>query len=273
EVGEAAFDTTPGPLPCEDCDYALEQLRVETEALQSPPRPSGKQYFLRVLRREPYGPGCTVCIPDANGKCSAPDLERTAELRFGTDLTFFYPDRLQLRKSEDDWGDSVDELWWALAVNKAAPLTECDSCDGSSGQYQFLGELSEGGPWLGLGKLGPHAFVDNLQVSLYSEATPGDYDTDEEWFVPQGGRHACPEVLPILPRGWGGICSLAENVVNTPIDGGPSYFWYADERVLDDADYDARLHYCMTHEWVGPLPSSPPGANGNLVDACRAWTH
>ena len=251
--------------PCELCEFAFDELRGETN-IPAPPKPNGKQFFLRALRDEPQGPGCTVCIPDPNGKCSAPELERTVEVRYGTNLTIFYPDTLQLQLSEDDWGDDTDELWFFLDVNVPGPTMQCDSCGGAAGNYSYLGQVTEGGPSMGVQKMKIHAYVTNLQPNLYSEAEPGSYDTDEAWFVPRGGTNACEVTEPTVAKGFKGLCPLDEDESNTP--KASDNFWYSDHAGGDpeEADYLARLRYCLAHEWT-----EPSQAGQTKTEACRKW--
>ena len=203
-----------------------------------------------------------------------PEDERQVEVRFGTDLTFFIPDTLKVVLSEDDFGgDTHDELWFFVDTGAGDdpidPTTNCDSCSGGAGNYQYLGEVAEGGPQKGLNKLGTRAYTVNLQPNFYSEAEPGSFDTDEEYYVPIGGgahAHDVPFPPPQL-QGFFGLRTLDEDQANTPDDS--AHFVYSDHPTgdQDEADYYAIMRYCLLHEWVEPAE-----AGQTLVQACRKWT-
>lgn len=261
-VGENGFDNWLTEA-CENCSFASDERRVETSRVPAPSL--GQEFFLRVLRAEPLGPSCGMCVKQ-NGMCQTPKPERTAEVRYGTDLTFFYPNNLLLELSEDDFGgDVTDELWYFLDVNSPSTTETCDGCidpfDPNS-DYQFLGEPVEGGEKLGVGHMGVRSFVEQLQTNLYSEAKPNDYDSDEEFFVPRNGPHACAGGLLF------GICPLDEGRTNTPDSELEPYYWHSDDPAgnEEEADYKSVLYYCLTHEPVTTKKGQSP------LDACQKWT-
>ena len=224
--------------------------------------PRGKQLMLRVLRREPLMAGGQGCF-QPNPTCGAPVGERRIEVRYGTTLSFFYPDQLKLNKSEDDWGDDTDELWHFLAPNAASPKSDCNSNGGDTPcqppapfarPFQWFGYMTEGGNKKGAAKLGVKSFVERLQPNIYSEAEPGSYDTEHTLFGVHDSAYKCANPAA------NGVCPLPPFVTGS--GGGGHHVLYRDVADYDDADDDAHLYFCMAHEFVEPEDPSKPAIDG-----------
>ncbi len=257
-VSSDNFDTGPKLTGCELCKFFALQLRAET-TLKAPDGKQGKAYFLRVLRTVPLGPDGTDCPVEP---CGTPKKERTAGVRFGTNLTFFYPDTLELILSEDDFGgDVTDELYYFLDVDGQSPTKTKTS------NYQWLGNFVEGGPKGSVSKMTVRSYVENMHPNIYSAAEPNASvdDTDPEWFVPRPGHYLCQGADP---EGSGELCALPEEWLGSSmqLNGNLAEVMYSDDPQgnEDNADYKAILRYCLVHEYFekeGTLTA---------LDACRA---
>ncbi len=263
-VDDASFDTGPSEEDCELCTFSSKQLHAEAKNVDAPPftvAAQGRTYFLRVLRKELLGPGGIPCF--MTSPCGALEPERMADVRFGTNLTFFYPSTLRLELSEDDIGDDTDELWYFPDVDAPSP-TMTQTAD-----YVWLDYAVEGGPSVGVGDhfgdFGVRSYIVNLQPNLYSSEEMGASidDTDPEWFVPQEGSY-----LNAADPGNAGLSPLAENFAGSQQQlKGLAAITYSDVPTPvdpEEADYVAHLQFCLVHEYVESIPPY------TAVDACAS---
>jgi len=197
--------------------------------------PHGQKYFLKLFRREILEPGGNPCVLSP---CTPlPEDERTTEVSWTTNLTYFYPRGIIVHNQEDDAigpFSEDDELFYLVEAD-ASPTTSIHAGFGTS-------DVAERGePWPA-DMLGIHRYAQNLEVNLIE----GGANDDETYFIPRS-HYLAEDGEPISGCIGSTICPLRRE---RAVARARAEYWDAADP--DDRDYHYVVTMCLRHEHGGP---------------------
>lgn len=214
-------------------------LHAEASNLPGGSSIQGQKYYLKVWRDEILQDDGTPCLTTFPPCVPLAEPDRTIEVSWGTNLTYFQPEHLIIDDLEDAGPfNDHDEVYY-LVDTETTPVTVLTPAFG-----YFGGGLAEGPHGYPASAFGQHKYVGNLHVNLIEWDGPPQND----------GRYLVPAPPPVNLNNpdcvLAGICPMSREL--------QTLHTYQEFHEGDPSDYDYlyRITFCLRHEYVPQAGSS-----------------